>query len=442
MSKDPADAGRRRARIVILGGGFGGAYGARKLWSMRRRVDAEVLLIDRHNYFIFTPFLVEAGTGSLEPRHAVVPIRDVARGSTFRMAEVLGVDADRRLVTTRLVGAEQDEQIEFDHLLIALGSVTRLPEVPGLRANGYEMKSLADAVALRDHAIRLLEQANATDDPAARRRLLHWVVVGGNFTGVEVAGEFDMLLRQGSRRYPRVDASECQVTLVELGDRLLAPLGTSLSDFAARHLRRRGLDLRFGVTVSQVDRDRVVLSTGEALPVSTVIWCAGVEPNPLIKRLPVPVDDRGYILCDPDLRVRGYERIWAIGDGAVNRDASGRAYPATAQHAVGQGIHAARNLVAALTGQPTTPCELKHRGSLAALGCRTGVARVFGIKLSGFLAWWLWRSVYLAKMPRLARKIRIAMDWTIDLFFSRDYVQLGVHRNRPSEREATGGGVS
>jgi NADH dehydrogenase len=421
-----------RPRIVILGGGYGGAYCARAL----RGADADVLLLDRNNYFVFYPLLVEAGTGSLEPRHAVVPIRDFTRSAEFRQAEVLGVDLDGRTVAYRLVGADATRQADYDHLVIALGSVTRMPaDVPGLHAHGFEMKSLADAVALRDRAIQMLELADATEDEAVRRELLHMVVVGGNFTGAEVAGEYDMFVRRAAKHYRHVRADECRVTLLELGDRILAPLGTELSSFATRHMRRRGIDVRPGTTVTAVHPRRVELSDGDVLASRTLIWCAGIRPVPLQADLGLPVDERGYLRCERDLRVTGHDHVWAIGDGAVNRDADGRPYPATAQHAVGQGAHVARNIAAVIGGRPTRPCDLPHLGSLAALGCRTGVARVLGIRLSGFPAWWLWRTVYLLKMPRLGRKVRVALDWTIDLLFSRDYVQLGLHRRERRDAE-------
>ncbi len=418
----------RPRRIVILGGGFGGAYCAQALERRLRGIDAEVLLLDRNNYFIFFPLLIEAGTGSLEPRHAVVPIRDFLKKAEFRMAEVVAADFDRKTVSYRLGGAPETHEVGYDHLVLSLGSVTKLPGVPGLREHGFEMKSLTDAVALRDRAITMLELADATPDEAARRSMLHFVVVGANFSGVEVAGEFDMFLRQGCKRYRHLRPRDVTVTIVELADRILAALDASLGEFAADHLRRRGVRILLKTTVSAIEPERVTLSTGEVLDARTVIWCAGIEPNPVLKAWPLPRDRRGYILCERDLRVQGRDDVWAIGDGAVNVDKRGNAYPATAQHAVQQGARLARNLAAALRGRPTKPCNITSKGSLAALGCRTGVAKVFGLKLSGFPAWWLWRTVYLMKMPKLSRKVRVALDWTMDLIFARDYVQLGVHR--------------
>jgi NADH dehydrogenase len=440
MTGRPAAAPAHRKRIVILGAGFAGAYGAQALERRLRGGGggggaAEVILLDRHNYFVFHPLLVEAGTGSLEPRHAVVPIRAFLRRTEFLMAEITAIDLAAQTVACRLIGDDDERTLRYDHLVIALGSVTRLPPVPGLREHGFELKSLTDAVALRDRAIQLLELANATENESRRRALLRFIVVGGNFTGVEVAGEFDVLLRHAARRYAHVRPGEASVTLIELSGRILSALDAGLSDYAADRLRRRGVDVRLETTVETVEPDHVMLSGGERLDAHTVIWCAGIEPPPLVRALPVPLDERGYIVCERDLRVRGFENVWAIGDCAVNTDSSGRAYPATAQHAVREGAHLARNLAAVLRGRPATPCDIVSLGSIAPLGCRTGVARVFGIRLSGFAAWFLWRTVYLLKMPTLSRKVRVALDWTIDLVFSRDDVQLGVHRPaaRPAE---------
>ena len=418
-------------RVLILGGGFAGAYCAQELERAARGLDVETLLIDRNNYFVFHPLLVEAGTGSLHPRDAVVSIRSFLRSTRFRMAEVQGVDLEKREVTCRTVGSELPEVFGWDHLVLALGSVTRLPEVPGLREFGYELKGLADAVALRDRAITMLEAADATADRERRRSLLHFVVVGGNFTGAEVAGEFHVFFRHASRRYPNLHPDDCRVTLVEIADRILGAVEPDLSEYATRSMRRRGIDVRLETSVAAIEKDTVRLSTGETLPASTVIWCAGIAPTPLIRRISVPVDERGYILCERDLRVRGFDHVWGIGDCAVNPGTDGVPYPATAQHAVREGVHLARNLARVLTGRGALPFDYTSRGVVAALGCRTGVAKLFGVKLSGFPAWFLWRTVYLLKMPGFARKARVALDWTADLFFPRDFVQLGVHRSEP-----------
>jgi len=429
----------RPPRIVIVGGGFGGAYCAQTLERKLRPGEAEVVLVDRNNYFIFYPLLAEAGTGSLEPRHAVVSIRAFLDRTRFVMGRVRSVDRGAKTVVVDLPDGEKTRTVEFDHLVLSPGSVTRLPDVPGLRDHGFEMKSLDDAVTLRDRCVRMLEQADCTDDAAERRRLLHFVVVGANFTGVEVAGELHVFLTRALKHYSHVAADDITVTLVELGDRILPALEEDLSEYATENLRSRGLEVELGTSVSRVESKRAVLRDGRELATETVIWCAGIAPSPLVERVDLPTDDRGYILCERDLRVRGAQDVWAIGDSAVNIDAAGDPYPATAQHATRQGDHLAKNLVRVLRGQPTRPCDLDNLGAIAALGCRTGVAKILGIKLSGFPAWFMFRTVYLLKMPGLARKVRVALDWTIDLLFPKDAVQLGLTKDRRGIQESDSG---
>lgn len=437
------DAALDRQRIVIIGGGFGGAYCAQRLERCFARGAAEIVLFDRNNFITFYPLLVEAGTGSLEPRHAVVSTRDFLKRTRFIMAEVVNIDFDANEVIYRLPDASRPESIGYDQLVLALGSVTLLPEVPGLEENGFEIKSLADAVALRDRAIRQLEHADAIDEIEVRRRLLHFVVVGASFTGVEVAGEFEVFLRRACRRYPRLEQRDITITLVEKAERILPALDADLGLYALRQLTRRGIDVRLGTTVSRVAHHRVDLDDGRSLDAETVIWCAGIAPNPLLEQLGLPMDARGYIRCLPDLRVESFTNVWAIGDAAVNVDPEGVAYPATAQHAVRQGKHLAHNLSGVASGSAPKPCVIRNRGSLAALGCRTAVAKVFGVKLSGFPAWFLWRTVYLAKMPGWARKLRVALDWTMDLVFPKDDVQLGLaRRTRRAGSELGAGAVT
>ena len=427
-----------RQRIVIIGGGFGGAYCAQELEKrLRPGHGADILLINPTNYFIFTPLLMEAGTGSLEPRHAVVSLRSFIKSSSFKMGRLTTLDIAHQQIEVQLSSSELKLTVPYDHLVLALGSVTNLPDVPGLIEYGYEMKSLSDAVALRDRAIHMLELAEAAGDPELSRRLLHFVVVGGNFSGVEVAGELHEYLQTASKVYPSLHPADCQVTLLERGDAILDPLGPELGSYAARKMQKRGIDIRFGETATSIEPERVILQSGEILDTDTVIWCAGVAPQSCLKHADLPSDNRGYILTERNLKVRGHDNVWAIGDCAVNHDPHGRAYPATAQHAVAQGKHLARNLAAVLQGAEPTDCNIMNRGSLAALGCRTGVARMFGIKISGFLAWWLWRTVYLLKMPGWWRRLRVALDWTLDLFTRRDVVQLSLHGTRRSTSRET-----
>jgi NADH dehydrogenase len=421
-------------RIVVLGGGFGGAYAAQALEKKLKGRPVSITLVDPRNFFVFYPLLVEAGIGTLEPRHTVVGIRSFLKRARFLMGAATGLDRERREVLVSRVDGTT-ERVPYDHLIIALGSVTRVPDnVPGLREHGFDIKTLQDTVALRDRAIQLLERAEAAETEAERRALLHFVVVGGNFTGAEVAGEYDAFLKAAARGYSRVSPRDCRVTLVELSDRILGALGDAdLSAYATRKMRARGVDVRLASRVSSLDGRTVVLADGTVLDAHTVIWCAGIAPHPLLASLGLPRDERGYLLCSEDLRVHGEQSIWGIGDCAVNRDPAGNAYPATAQHAVRQAEDVAANVRRVLDGKEPRPHVFRTVGSLAALGCRTGVARIFGFKLSGVAAWFMWRTIYLLKMPGWSRKARVALDWTLGLFFGAEHVTLGLARPRDGE---------
>ncbi len=425
------------ARVVVLGGGFAGAYAAQELLRRARTGEIELTLVDRQNYFVFHPLLVEAGTGSLHPRHAVVGIRAfTGRGGRFLMAEVEGVDLDARTALLRVPLTGERLTLAYDQLVVALGSVTRRPSVPGLAEHAFELKRLADAVALRDRMVRLLEAAEACTEPEERRRLLHLVVVGASYTGAEVAGEFEVFLREATRSFPSIEPGECRVSLVELGERILPTLDPSLSRFAEEKLQKRGVALHLRESIEVLTPHGPRLASGATLDAATTIWCAGIAPSPLLGRLGLPRDERGFLETTPELAVPGAEGVWGVGDCAVNPDPSGQAYPATAQHAVREGRHVARNILARLRGEPETPLRFTALGSLAALGCRSGVARVFGVRIAGLPAWFLWRSVYLMKMPGLARKVRVALDWTLDLLFRREIVQLGLSDPRVPETGA------
>lgn len=416
-----------KPRIVILGAGFAGAYCAQRLERLVRN-DTEVVLIDRHNFFVFTPLLIEAGIGTVEPRHAVVPVRDFLTHTEFHMAWVKGLDTDRRRVQIQHIGSDAEEEIAYDHVVLALGSVTRWLDIPGLRENAFEMKHLQDAIALRDRAVELLELAASTQDESQRRELLHWVVVGANFSGAEVAGEYLAYLQRGCDRYPGLDRDLVRVTLIEIQDRILSALDPALSEKGAASMRKRGVDIRLEESVTEIGEDFARLKSGETLKTRTVIWTAGVQPSPVLGQLGLPLDKRGSVICETDFCVRGLENVWGIGDCASNPDPDGNPYPPTAQHAVRMADVLADNLAAAVKGKPTRPCTIHGLGSLAALGDRTGVAKVLGLKLAGFPAWFLWRTVYLFKMPGVGRKIRVGIDWALEFLFSKDYVQIGTVR--------------
>lgn len=436
-----------KKRVVILGGGFGGAYAAQELCRLRR--DFEVTVIDRQNYLLFYPLLVEAGVGTIEPRHVVVPLRRFMPGADFRMAEILNVDLREQQVRFQVIGSDQAERIHYDHLIFSLGSVTKIPtNIPGLAEHGYELKSLTDAVELRDRAIRLLELANTMESEEERRNLLRVIVIGANFTGVELAGEYHAFLTAAVKDYRNVKASEIEVMLLEYADRILPAVSPELADWSHRTLTQRGLDIRTKTSVKEIGKDYAILTTDERVACSTVVWAAGIAPSPMVKRIEgLPVNQKGYIDCERDLRVKGFDNVWAVGDSATVFDTNGKPYAATAQNASRQGPHAAKNIVAAVSGGTVKPFDFKTLGSFAAIGRRQAAAEVFGRNLTGFLGWAMYRGAYLMKMPTFPMKLRLFLDWMLELLLKGEVVQLGVHRpedhqlgQQPEPRKEFGAG--
>lgn len=414
-------------RVVIVGAGFGGAYAA-KVLQKKLPKNYSLTVIDRNNFLTFYPLLIEAGVGNLEPRHVVVPIRRFTKDADFIMGEVQDVDLKQQMVSYRVLDGDQVGTVHYDHLILSLGSVTKLPPVPGLKEFGFEIKSLADSIEMRDRAIRMLELANTISDRELRREVLRVVVVGSNFTGIEFAGEYQAFLRESARSYKNVAKDDVQVVLVEMADRILPALDVDLAGFARAHLTERGLDIRTKTTVQKMTATTATLTGGEVLRTRTVVWAAGIAPPPMLDRIVgLPREKRGYIECEATLRVKGFDNVWAIGDCAHVPASGSEAYAATAQNATREGTTVAKNVLRTIGGEAAVPFEYNPVGSLAALGCRNAVAKVFGIKVSGFLAYFLYRVTYLGKMPTFARKVRVLLDWFLDIFFRRDPVQIGVH---------------
>jgi NADH dehydrogenase len=421
----------RHTHVVVLGGGFAGAYCARRL-IQQGGPQTSVTVIDRNNYLLFYPLLVEAGTGSLEPRHATVPLRRMLKEGCFRMGDVLDVDTTACRVTYRLAGEGPTMTLSYDHLVVALGSVTNLPPLPGLAEFGFKMKSLADAVSLRDRVFQLLERADATPDPEERRQLLHVVVVGGSFTGVEVAGEYAALMRRAVRLYPRIDPRDIRFTLIEMSNRILTALSPEMSEHAARAMHHRGVDIVLNSSIKEIGPDFANLANGERLSTQTVIWCAGIAAHPLIKRLRVTTDKKGWILTERDGRIQGLANVWGVGDCAVNLDSAGKAYPPTAQSAVGEGTFVADNILRQARGEPTLPIKFRIKGMVTPLGGHNAVVNFGQHYFTGFFAWVVYRLFYLFRIPGFARKLRVALDWLGSTFTEGDAVGLNLQPRRPA----------
>ena len=414
-------------RVVVLGAGFGGAPCAAELVKRLPR-GSEVVVLDRNNYTLYYPLLIEAGVGTLEPRHVTVPFRAQVPKADFRMAEVLGIDVVQKRVRYRVIGGGEDS-VRYDHLVYSLGSVTKVPQnIPGLKEYGFEMKALLDAIALRDRGIRLLELANTVPSSEARRALLTFVVVGANFTGIELAGEFHAFMHDAARRYPNVRKEEIRTVVLEFGDRILGGTSEGLAKWCSETLAKRGVEIRTGDTITEMGEDFAQTKGGERIPTHTVVWAAGIAPNPTIEEWGVfPTNDKGYIECERDLRVKGLDGVWAIGDSAFVPSPTGKPYGATAQNASRQGPLAARNIVATMTGGELKTFDFNPLGNFAAIGHKQAAAQVLGREFRGFLGWVMYRGVYLMKMPTFKLKVRLVGDWIGELLIPHEPVQIGVH---------------
>ena len=416
----------KKTKIVIAGGGFAGLAAAIYLDKrLARRPDLEVLLISRENFILFTPMLHEVAAGDLDPSDIVNPLRRILRHVKIVQADVQAIDLNGRRLRFSGGVAKLEFELEFDHLLLALGSETNFLDLPGLSDWAVTMKSLSDAALLRNRVIALLEEATLQDDPAARRRLLTFVIAGGGFSGVETTGAVNDFVREAAAYYPDLNEEMIRVVLVHPGRFLLPELDEELGDYTERKLRARKVEIIGGVRVAGYDDGSLVrLSNENSIPASTLIWTAGVKPSQVIAQLPLQ-KERGRLLVNDFLQIAGVSGLWAAGDCAAVPDGTTRTFhPPTAQHGLRQGLVAAKNIEAAILGRPPKPFVFKTLGQLASIGHRTGVAMVFGIKFSGFIAWCLWRMVYLLKLPRLAKKLRVVSGWTLELLFSREIEQM------------------
>ena len=422
--------------VVIAGGGFGGAYAARELERLMPRQSARLMLVNDVNFLLYTPFLPEAASGTLEPRHVVTPLRDILRRTYLRLGAVTAHDPASRTVQIRNHEGETDE-VRYDALLLALGSVSRVLPVPGLDRHAIGFKSLADAIWLRNHVVETLEQANDTEDRARRDELLTYVFVGGGHAGLEALAELQDFAADAMERYPRARLHGMRWVLVEASDRVLPETDAGLAEYALRELRGRGIDIRLGTTLEEVTATSARLSTGETLPTHTAVWTAGVAPHPSLRGLSVPLDERGRVPVDECLRVEGTERVWAVGDCAAVPKPEGGISPGTAQQAVRQGPAAARNIAAELGVGSPQPFRYRDKASFVNLGRYKAVGQIGQRRFRGFPAWWMARTYHMSQIPGFARKVRAVVDWTVSLPFSRDVSEVGsIGHPRPLRDEA------
>ena len=403
-----------RGGTLILGGGFAGSYVARSLGKHGATI------VSPENYMLYTPMLPEAASGTLEPRHVVVPLRQMCRHSELLLGKAKALDAPRRRVQVQ--AGERVFWVGYSNLVVALGAIVRALPIPGLAQHALGFKSLADAIHLRNHVLGRLEEAAADPNPAHRRRELTFVFVGAGYAGVEALAELSDLVRDALRFYPDLRDIPQQWVLVDAAPQILPEIPTRLGEYAARLLTRRGVDIRTETTLEEVEPHAARLSDGDEILTSTVVWTAGVRAHPLLDELGLPTEERGRVSVDETLRVTGMSGVWALGDCAAvpNLATPERLDPPTSQHALRQARRLAKNIRG-----DVRPYRYRMLGEVATLGRYKGIADVLGVRLRGFLGWWVTRTYHLYQLPLLSRKLRVVTDWTVALFFRRDIAQLG-----------------
>ncbi|MFC4911062.1 NAD(P)/FAD-dependent oxidoreductase [Actinomadura gamaensis] len=432
--------------IVIVGGGYVGMYTAlrlqRRMRRELRRGEVAVTVIDPQSYMTYQPFLPEAAAGNLEPRHVVAPLRRVLRRCRVLNGHVVGVSAERRVVRVHPAGSDPGpegwdgvgtgsgthvQEVPYDRLVIALGSISRTLPIPGLAECGIGFKTVEEAIYLRNHVLHQLDIAASNDDPEVRRRALTFVFVGGGFAGVEALAELEDMAKDACRWYPTVRHEDMRWMMVEAADRILPEVGPEMGNWTVEALRGRGIEVKLGTLLKSAEGGRIVLSDGEEFDAGTLVWTAGVKPHPMLKDTDLPLDDKGRVKATAELTVEGLPDVYAAGDNARVPDLSGfgEFTAPNAQHAVRQARTLGDNLAADLRGKPRKAYKHAYVGSVASLGLHKGVANVYGLKLRGLVAWFMHRTYHLSRMPTVNRKFRVTLDWTLALFFRREIVSLG-----------------
>jgi NADH:quinone reductase (non-electrogenic) len=416
------------SHVLIAGGGYVGMYTALRLRRAARRGELRVTVVDPRPVMTYQPFLPEAAAGSLEPRHVVVPLRAVLRGCRVITGRITSIDnANHRATIEPPEGEEYD--VGYDHVVVALGSVARTLPIPGLADQAIGFKYVEEAIALRNQVLGRLDLAASTDDAAVRRRALTFVFIGGGYAGVEAFAELEDMARFATRYYADLEPADMRWVLVEASGRILPEVGDAMGRYTLEQLRSRSMEVSLHTRLESCVDGHVELSDGQRFDADTIVWTAGVKPNPVVASTGLPLDARGRIRCGADLRVIGFDDVWAAGDNAAVPDLASNLPGATcspsAQHAVRQAKVLARNLLHVLADGTLVEYRHRHVGSVASLGLYKGVAEVYGIRLRGFPAWFMHRTYHLSRVPTLNRKARVVLDWTLALFFPREVASLG-----------------
>ena len=410
--------------IVIIGGGFAGAYCARAIRAGLEESTAEnVALLADQNAMLFHPMLAEVSGSSISPLHVVNPLRLFCRGSSIFMGAVEEIDLEKKTVSFLPGPFTPPATLTFEHLVLAIGSIVDVSRVPGMPEHGYLMKTVGDAIRLRSGVLERLEEASVIKEESIRRKLLTFVIVGGGYSGVETAGQIWDLLRDVQRFYPRINPKEFRLVLVHSGDFLLPQIGEELGKYCEAQLKSRGIEVRLKTRVNAITAERAILNTGDIVETNTVVTTVGNATHPAIKKLidryQLP-NNRGRLNTEPTMQVKGYNNLWSAGDCSAVPLEDGSVSPATAQFAMRQGTVLGKNILAARNGQPLEPFRFKTLGEMASLGHRNAVGKVLGFKVSGFLGWLMWRATYLFKLPGLEQKAKVFFEWNLELLFPRD----------------------
>ena len=424
-----------KKRIVILGGGFGGIFTAQRLEQrLKNDPGVEISLVNRDNHFVFQPLLPEVAAGAILPTQMVNPIRRMLPRTQFFSSEVEGIDLRKKEVQVLVGERKKYRVLPYDHLVISLGTIVDLSSLPGMSEHSLPMKNVGDAFYLRNHVISCLEQADIETDPELKKAFCTFVVVGGGFSGVETIGELQEMVHLVLPSYRNIGKEDVRFVLVHSQDRILPEVVPHLGHYAQEKLTARGIDIKLNTKCTAATGEHVFLSSGESVRNRTLVCTVGNAPNPMLTSLGCPTQ-RGRITAEATLAVPGWPGVWALGDCASVPDRyTGQPYAPTAQNAIRQAVVCADNIAASLRGQPLKEFAFKGLGKLASIGGRSAVAEIMGMRVHGFAAWWLWRTIYLMKLPGWERRIRVALDWTLDLIFPRNLVELKVFRTEKVDR--------
>lgn len=428
--------------VLIVGGGYVGMYAAlrlqRRLRRRLRRGEVRVTVVDPQSYMTYQPFLPEAAAGNLEPRHVVVSLRRVLPRTTVLNGRITRIDHANREATVQIVGdadgSAEVRSLRYDVLVFCPGSISRTLPIPGLAETGIGFKTVGEAIYLRNHVLAQLDIASSTSEERVRARALTFVFVGGGFAGVEALAELEDLARDACRYYPNLEPADMRWVLVEATDHILPEVGRDMGRWTVETLRQRGIAVKLNTLLKSAEDHRIALSDGESFEAGTLVWTAGVKPNPLVKETDLPIDDKSRVRATAELTVAGVEDAFVAGDVAAVPDLTnpGEFCAPNAQHAVRQAKVLGDNVTALLCGREGKSYKHSYAGSVATLGLHKGVAQVYGIKLRGMPAWFMHRTYHLSRVPTVNRKARVTADWTLALFFKREVISLGALQ-RPRE---------